>query len=474
MAETTACRISNPVTRANRWLMLMLAAWAACCVLSLALLFKYGETPQRAFEKTIWSVVPALVKAQYKDDSWGPMGRAFLRARESGDGDIYGVFFTEGRKFQYPPTSLLIFFAVPDSWLGNDSFRRNELNTDLTGAPLLFLRTLSQLSVLLTIAATIAIFETGLRRLRGARDDSTGWRLARIAILALLGLTFYPVVKAHELGQIQALLNCLTALAVLACVLGWRASSGFLLGLCCLVKPQLGVVLIWAALRRNWPMLGGFVAAVLPLGLISLVMFGWSNHIRYLEVIREIARLGESYWPNQSINGFINRLIGNGDAVDFKYFEFAPYHPVVHAVTMATSLLILGLAFYKRKAAPAFDPQLDLAVIIAAATLASPVAWEHHYGAFLPLFALALPACLARGASAWITGLVCAASFLATGVVMLAPRILLDPKWHTIPASHMLFGALLFFGLLLYLRSRAGTGASVPVDETAAPTSAGT
>ncbi len=32
-------------------------------------------------------------------------------------------------------------------------------------------------------------------------------------------------------------------------------------------------------------------------------------------VIREIARVGETYWANQSVNGFMNRLLGNGEPV---------------------------------------------------------------------------------------------------------------------------------------------------------------
>ncbi|MDP3850221.1 MAG: glycosyltransferase family 87 protein [Luteolibacter sp.] len=461
MLETSESPVSNPVVRANRWLVVMLAAMFSCGLLLIGLLILRGDTPQRALALNGWSVVPAVFKAEYKDDSWGPMGRAFLRARERDDGDIYGIFFDERRKFQYPPTSLLVFLLAPESWLGNDNFKRTDRDTRLTGAPLLFLRSLSQVSVLLTIAAAIAIFEIGLRRLPGARDVSKGWRLARISMLAVLGLSFYPVVKAHDLGQIQALLNCLTALGVLAHVLGWRASGGFMLGLCCLVKPQFAVVPIWALLRRNWRALGGFIAAALPLGLVSLAVFGWDNHIRYIGVVREISKAGEAYWPNQSFNGFLNRLLGHGDPLNFSFFEFAPYHPLVHAATVGTSLLILGLAFYKRKS-PAFHPQLDLAVIIAAATVASPVAWEHHYGAFLPLFALALPACLGLGSSARITGLICGACFLAIGSAVLATDILLSPKWFSLPASHLFYGAVLFFGLLIYLRGRGETTTPTP------------
>ena len=442
---------ANPRRLANRWLMWILAASVACSLAAIAVYHLQHVPWMRSFYRTGWSVVPSLVGSNYKDDSLGPMGRAFQRSQSREDGDIYGVFFDEGRKFQYPPSSLLIFHVLPSSWLGPENFVKEETYTRLAGPPLVFIRTASQLAVLLTIAASVLILEIGIRRLRPEGPDSTAARLTRIGIASFLGLTFYPVVKAHELGQIQVFLNALTALGVLAYVLGWRVRSGFLLGVCCLIKPQYGVLVIWALLRRHWRFLSGFGAAVVPLGLTSLAVFGWANHMRYIEVIRKIARLGESYWPNQCFNGFANRLIGNGDAVGFSAFEFAPYHPWVHAGTVITSLLILGLVLYKRRP---FDDQLDLAAVIASATLASPVAWEHHYGSFLPLFALALPACLGTGLPVRKLGIVLGLAFLAMGFALRVPDSFFNPPWLGWTASHLFFGALLFLGLLVYLRRR--------------------
>jgi hypothetical protein len=455
MIETPASPAKTAVARANRWLAWILAASIACSALVIVAFCLRGDSTKRAWKRTVWSVTPSLVRSGYADDSWGPMARAFLRSQTREDGDIYGVFFDEGRKFQYPPTSLLVFFVVPDSWLGEKHFTMLEQETRFNGAPQTFFRTASQLAVLLTIAATIAIFETGIRRLRTAGDEHFASRFARMAMLTVLGLTFYPVVKAHDLGQVQVFLNALTAFGLLAHLQGWRALSGFCLGICSLVKPQLAVVLIWALFRRHWRVLGGFLAAVVPLGLVSLALFGWSNHLRYIEVIREIARLGEAFWANQSVNGVANRLLGNGDPDEFWVSKFAPYHPWVHAATLATSLLILGLAFFKRKAA-AYHADLDLGVIIAAATMASPVAWEHHYGAFLPLFALALPVCLEPRRRGRFPGLALGACFLAMGVAVLAPDLFFSPRWPGLMASHLFFGAVLFFGLLLYLRRLPG------------------
>src|SRR5439155_1316024 len=75
----------------------------------------------------------------------------------------------------------------------------------------------------------------------------------------------------------------------------------------------------------------------------ALVRFGLADHLQYLEVLRTISRSGEAYYPNQSVNGVMNRVLGNGAPAEFSP-EFAPYHPVVYFTTLVSSLLILALA----------------------------------------------------------------------------------------------------------------------------------
>jgi len=442
---------TRPESRANRWLVWILAAFAACCLLVIGAFVVTGSPLKRAFHKTGLSIVPVFFSSAYADDSLGPMGRAFLRSQSREDRDIYGIFFEEHRKFQYPPTSLLGFFVMPDSWLGPENLILAEYYATLEGPLRSTMRTASQLAVAITIAATIAILELGLTRMFPGKR-SLSWRIARIVIIAILGLTFYPLMKAHERGQVQVFLNALTALGVLAHMLGWQARSGFLLGLCCLLKPQYLVLVIWTVLRRHWRMLAGIVIAVAPLGITSLVLFGWTNHLRYIEVIREIARVGETFWPNQCFNGFVNRLIGNGDPANFDPVGFAPYHPVVHVITLVTSLGLLVIALLRPRSKQAAPSTLDLGVVLASATLASPIAWEHHYGAFFPLFALALPACLDPELPVRRLGLLLGAAFLAMGVAVLAPECFFPAWWRAWAASHLFYGAILFFGILVYLR----------------------
>ena len=71
--------------------------------------------------------------------------------------------------------------------------------------------------------------------------------------------------------------------------------------------------MLWALLRREWRFAFACVATGL-VGLIgSIAVFGWANHLDYLRVLSHLAERGEAYYPNQSVNGLLNRLMSIGE-----------------------------------------------------------------------------------------------------------------------------------------------------------------
>ena len=81
---------------------------------------------------------------------------------------------------------------------------------------------------------------------------------------------------------------------------------------------------------------------------------------------------------------------------------------------MVAAIVLLALAL----ALPAFcqrrDWRFDLPIIALTATMVSPIAWEHHYGVVLPLFAVLVPASLEVSACGRWTAPLLAVSFLLT------------------------------------------------------------
>lgn len=372
------------------------------------------------------------------EDSWKPMRTARAWLAGPREGRLYqDVFFERGVKLQYPPTSLLWLDALallPGDWTSNTA-----------------LNAVSWLAVLLTAVLSAWVLD------RCARGPPVpGDRLLRALLAVSAGIAFYPLVRAYYLGQVQTWIDALVAAGVLAFVLGRTATSGASIGLACLIKPQLGVLLLWALLRGHRRFALGFAAVAGSLGLLSLALYGLANHVDYLNVLSYIGRHGESFHPNQSVNGLVQRLLGNGNNLQWRN-AFPPFDARVYAATLASSAALLGAALLWRRRDGASAPVLDLAVVITSATLASPVAWTHHYGVLLPLFAVVLPACLVdRDRRALLAGL--AVSFLLVADTWRIANRLADTPWGFLQ-SYVLFGGLLFLALLYRLRAVAARSA---------------
>jgi alpha-1,2-mannosyltransferase len=202
-------------------------------------------------------------------------------------------------------------------------------------------------------------------------------------------------VKAFTLGQIQLWLDGMFALALLCWATGRKACGGLLIGLMCLIKPQYGLLLLWAVLRREWQFVVGCVG-IMAVGLVgSVAVFGWANHVDYLRVLAFLSQHGEAYYPNQSINGLLNRLMSLADpagyvSLEFRDHVFPTFNIWVYGGTLVTSLVIVSAALLPRGTAGDPDRTIDLGTMALSATIASPIAWEHHYGILFPVFAVLL------------------------------------------------------------------------------------
>jgi hypothetical protein len=263
-------------------------------------------------------------------------------------------------------------------------------------------------------------------------------------IAAAATLVFYPVVRAHALGQIQLWIDLAFTLAVICWMLDRRLLAGALVGLACLVKPQLGLILIWALLWREWRFAAGAVLVGAPAGLISLLRYGLHDHLAYLQVLSFLSRRGESFFANNSVNGIANWYLSGQDSLTWHDAAFAPYLPGVHLATLAASaifaaLMLLPPLFARSRRATVGD----LAVAAICTVVSSPVAWEHHYGLLLPLFLVALrarpaahPAYVGALALAWTL----TANFIPFSSLLAATPL-------TALQANFFFGALLLLGL---------------------------
>ena len=68
---------------------------------------------------------------------------------------------------------------------------------------------------------------------------------------------------------------------------------------------------------------------------------------------------GEVYYPNQSVNGLINRLVGNGNSLEWRSDAFAPYDSAVYVSTVVAALLLTGGVLLWRRTMRATPIDLD-------------------------------------------------------------------------------------------------------------------
>jgi alpha-1,2-mannosyltransferase len=368
-------------------------------------------------------------------DSWRPMERAYnflVPPRPWAERSFYQkLFFSPANRhkgYQYPPTALLTVAALHP----------------LVGAD--FPTALRVLTWFCVPMGTLLVYGI-LRRGAGcAGAPADAGRRRWLAVLAVIAtLTFFPFMVSYRAGQIQTWINVLFAAAVLACWHGRPIVGGALIGVASLIKPQLGLLGLWALLSAEWAFLGA-LAATVALGVgLSIALFGWGPHVEYLEVLRYIAARGETFFPNQSVNGLMNRLLHNGDsAVWMEHFPEANA-TVFAATTLSSALLIAGglLAARRRGAGLA-----GFALMGLTATMASPIAWDHHYGVLLPVFAYLFTALRARPPFGRATQALLAICYFLSSHCFYVARRLEHSAWG-FTQSYLLLGAIMAYVLLL-------------------------
>src|SRR5262249_21721502 len=261
------------------------------------------------------------------------------------------IFFNRKMKFQYPPSSLFTIDAML-RLAGREHVRTDECEVFETPPLNDFL---GWGFIVITALSSAALLEIGLRRRYGVRS-SMAEAGARAAVVLGLAFTFYPVVKAFTLGQIQLWINGTFALALLAWALGHKAPSGVLVGFMCLIKPHYGAFILWGLLRREWRFTLACAAIALAGFAASLAVFGWTDNVDYLKVFWSLSQHGEAYSPNQSVNGLLNRIMTLVDpaaynSIDFDTYGFPPFNPWVYGTVLVTALAIVGLALFRRRSA---------------------------------------------------------------------------------------------------------------------------
>jgi hypothetical protein len=266
-----------------------------------------------------------------------------------------------------------------------------------------------------------------------------------VAATTLGAFFFMPITLAFSLGQAQIFLDLFFTLLVLFWVGRKERAAGVTMALLAMVKPQFGLLLLWSALRKRWNALAAGLVTLAAGGAVSLAVFGVRNNLDYLGVLAGLSRKAQPHYANQSMFGLLNRAIFNGENLPYHPYVYPPFVPWIYYVTLATTavLVLLALAYPWRERA---GGMADLAATGVVCVIATPMAWEHHYGVMLPIFVwLWFGVYRAGMGSAWMLVLtfVLIADFLSPFNFLAAIPVL------NVLQSYMYFGALLLLWVLM-------------------------
>ncbi len=235
--------------------------------------------------------------------------------------------------------------------------------------------------------------------------------------------------------------------------------AGLLLGVAAMVKPPLLLFGLFFALRRDLRGMMGFCAVCGAIALLSLVLFGWSDNWHWFEVcIVQFSHRWLAAFNVQSIPAFLFRLVSPASLL--QDWNSSPPPNGLAVLADVLFALLFGLAavavwrrtWAPRSALPALELQYSL--VICLVILASPLSWSHYYCWLL------LPTGLFLGWRHHLSGPSVGYGWLAILLVTPAVRMLhLTSPWmqqvyKDVGVSHLLFGALLWFGLIACWLSR--------------------
>ncbi len=391
-----------------------------------------------AYAETVFApIIHSFLERETSQDSWEVMNIAFSYLHSSHDKTVYSeIFFNNKIKFQYPLSSLFPFILL--DWTIPESEWRYAL------------KIINYIAVAFNVLLVSKIFNLVLiktsnrKNLPHSRVDA----LTRDFIVICLSLSFYPIVRAVQLGQIQVCLNCLFALVTWLLLKKVERLAGALTAIMALIKPQYLIIYIWSFIRKKYQFFVWF-SIVFTSGLLtSFMVFGSENNIDYLKVLSFISRHGESFKNNHSINGLVNRLIFNGKNLQWEDHAFAPFNSIVYISTLASSLILIAIALMPISPKRSEGGTIDFLIIALSSTMASPIAWEHHYGILLPIYAAILPLSLMESTFSRTNILLLALTYVFCSNYFNVTDLLANIPILNIFQSYLFIAA---FVLLLYL-----------------------
>lgn len=258
-----------------------------------------------------------------------------------------------------------------------------------------------------------------------------------VLFLCPLILMAFPVKWTFGLGQINNFILLLLVLTFFFFKKGREGISGIILGLAISFKiTPLYLLLFFLTQRKFKTVLVAGLTVITAFVLSGLTFgFGLIKEYFFLVVPRFIGPSGKYTYYNQALSGFIARLVNGANCVTI--------------LTTAISLLLFSISVYyllkqRNSASLSYSLIISLSLIIN-----SYLSWQHHFVWLLFPFLTAFS--YVKNKDGLILKTLLVASYLLVAVNIIQPDLLTQSFFGKILLSHVFFGNLLLWGILIFL-----------------------
>lgn len=365
--------------------------------------------PHNYVSKGIWTGYAWGRPPHCRSGDFGPPLLAASRIWQ-GDAALYAEFDGAGCDYVYPPTAAVVLLPFVPFLRDGDPGRAIQL-----------MDVLNRLAALVLLILTLGVLR------------SAGWGWGQLLLWTLLVLMYFPLRWAVFCVNVQGQNNVLLALAAVAYAgrrFGW---CGLALGLAICLKPHYSLLIVFFWLRGARRPAVASMAVVGAFAAISLVAVGPSPWVAYTTDVMPLMSEGYATWGNQTLPAAARRWFG-----DRHEMVLTPMEPTTRIISLGLSITAVVAACWPRwtTAAKALVQGgwemererhlrlVDFGLAALLITLASPIAWDHHYGwtpiLFAGSLALAARVSLPR-AWFWVMG-IAFALFAADWVPVAASR----------------------------------------------------
>ena len=197
----------------------------------------------------------------------------------------------------------------------------------------------------------------------------------------LAAIYYYPVRYGISLGQTSPLVYLGIAGLYYLVRGGHEKSAGVILGGIISLKITPLLLVIFFMARRRWATVLSCAVTLLLISIASLAAAGWESNQAFLENLFRLSGLSLASWNNQSLDGFLLRLVRDRSYVSSWQLLTLPEGMTILKWCVSVGLIALWLKLLLAPVRPGEQRRdlLDFSLTLILMTVLPPISWSHYY-----------------------------------------------------------------------------------------------